>query len=73
MIQKLQQIPNSIENKFWEIVIPMLQSDDETIELMVNLGYQLSKKVPGKYFLIKAIFWIFMGTIVGLGLGLWLI
>lgn len=70
MIQKLQKIPYVIENKFWEVVIPLLDSDDDTIDLLVNFGYQISQKLPGKSFIFQAIFWICMGTIIGLAVGI---
>ncbi|HKJ26188.1 MAG TPA: hypothetical protein VJ965_01000 [Anaerolineales bacterium] len=73
MSEKLQRIPYVIENKFWEFVINLLDSDDETIELLVKVIHQIRQKLPGKKFLYQAVFWICMGTFIGLALGIILI
>jgi hypothetical protein len=73
MIDKIQKIPYAVENKFWEMVIDLLDSDDETIELIVNFGYQIRHKLLGKGFLFQAVFWIGMGTVIGLAIGILII
>ena len=70
MTEKTQKLPYVIENKFWDFVIPLLESENETVEWLVNLGYRISQNLPGRSFLFQAIFWICMGTIIGLALGL---
>jgi hypothetical protein len=73
MTEKLQRIPYVIEYKFWEVVIDLLDSDDDTIELLVNFAYQMSQKLTVKSFLFQAVFLIFMGTIIGLAIGILII
>jgi len=73
MTEKYQKLPYVIENKFWDFVIPLLESENETVEWLVNFGYRISKNLPGRSFFFQAIFWICMGTIIGLAVGLILI
>lgn len=73
MIEKLQKLPQAVEHRFWNFVINLLDSEDESVEALVNFGYQFSQNVQGKNFVFQAIFWICMGTIIGLALGIILI
>lgn len=70
MTVKLQHIYNTIECKFWDMIIPLLESDSEVIEWVVNLGYRFSETLPEKSFLIQALFWIWIGTSIGLAIGI---
>lgn len=70
MTEKYQKLPYTIENKFWDFVIPLLESENETVEWLVNIGYRISQNLPKRSFLFQAIFWICMGTMIGLVIGM---
>ena len=59
----------SIEIKFWETVIPIME-ESQFVKILVTLGYSTFQRYQPMKWLIKTLLWAGLGWIFGLAFGL---
>ncbi|NIW44820.1 MAG: hypothetical protein GWN30_08660 [Gammaproteobacteria bacterium] len=69
MINTIKLFNETIERKFWEVVIPLMKNEPELAKNIVNIGYIFLDRYTKRNMFIKSIFWICMGLSIGLGIG----
>lgn len=70
MINTIKMFNQSLERRFWNVVIPWMQKEPEMVEKLLNIGYYFMDRLPKRNLLVQAIFWICIGLSFGLGIGI---
>lgn len=70
MISKVNQFFNIIELEFINLAMNIMESDSEMVKRVMRLGYYFMERLPKRSIIIQAVFWICLGTIFGLGIGI---
>ena len=67
---KPKEMYNNVELSFWELTIPLLDSESLTVKKVVNVGYNTLKHYKKRSMLFKTFFWASLGLSFGLTIGL---
>jgi predicted DNA-binding ribbon-helix-helix protein len=69
MTMKTTKLSHRIENRFWDFVIPILETETFFVEKLVNTLYYTYKRYRLMNFFFKSFFWGCMGLTFGLFIG----
>jgi len=52
------------------LLMKAMETDSPTVRRMVSVGYYFMDRVPDRSFIVQGLFWVCLGTTLGLGIGI---
>jgi len=70
MINTIKIFNETLERKFWEVVIPLMRKEPELVKKIAKFGFYFLDRYPKRTLVVQSIFWICLGLSLGLGIGI---
>ncbi|HKJ26189.1 MAG TPA: hypothetical protein VJ965_01005 [Anaerolineales bacterium] len=70
MIEKIKSFFTTVEYEILNLLMKAMETDSPTVRRMVSVGYYFMDRVPDRSFIVQGLFWVCLGTTLGLGIGI---
>jgi hypothetical protein len=70
MTAKVKTLMNEVEFGILDLFMHLMETDSPTVRRVVAIGYYFMDRLPDRNIMIQGVFWVCLGTALGLGIGI---